>query len=201
MHKKTRDTDMSDRNIYQRINAVMKAVEYVQKDSVIDNKYAAVSHDMVVAVLRKAMVENGLVVRPVQLKGKYVQMRDLEKEIKMHLYVGRYQVDFVNVDHPEDYCRTVVEGHANDNGDKAPGKAMSYAVKYAMLKTFSLETGESDESRVAEEDITDISQQITAAETMDDLQATFKLAWHHYPKSRQELTKIKDARKKELSND
>jgi hypothetical protein len=37
--------------------------------------------------------------------------------------------------------------HALDNGDKAPGKAISYATKYALLKTFLLETGEDEESR------------------------------------------------------
>lgn len=34
-----------------------------------------------------------------------------------------------------------------DNADKAPGKALSYAKKYAMLKLFEIETGENDESR------------------------------------------------------
>jgi hypothetical protein len=86
-------------------------------------------------------------VRPVQLKGKYVQLRDKDNGIPLHLYQGRYQVDFVNIESPEDYCRTVIEGHACDTDDKSPGKAISYAVKYAMLKTFSLETGEDDESR------------------------------------------------------
>ena len=185
-------------NVYQRINEVMRAVEYVQKDTTVGNSYKAVSHDMVVAVLRRPMIENGIVVRTEQLDGGYVQMRDANAGIKMHLYRGTYQVDFVNIDDKDDYCRTVVEGHANDTGDKSPGKAMSYAVKYAMLKTFSLETGESDESRVAVDDISEISQSLSESADLDALQATFKLAWHHYPKSRLALTEVKDARKKEL---
>jgi ERF superfamily len=52
-----------------------------------------------------------------------------------------------------------VNSHAADNQDKAPGKAMSYAVKYAMLKTFGLETGENDEGRFAEfQPFTDIQK-------------------------------------------
>ena len=190
-------------NIYQRINAVMKAVDYVKKDSTVSGggTYKAVSHDMVVAVLRKAMVENGIVVQTEQLRGDLVQMRDLSREIKMHLYSGDYAVHFVNMEDPKDRCTVTINAHANDNGDKAPGKAASYAVKYAMLKTFSLETGENDESRVAVEDLTDISDQIAKADSLDALQATFKMAWHSYPKSRPELTELKDARKKELSND
>ena len=33
-------------------------------------------------------------------------------------------------------------GYGIDNGEKGPGKAVSYAVKYALLKTFCLETGD-----------------------------------------------------------
>lgn len=143
---------MSDKNIYQRINAVMKVVEYVQKDATITGggTYKAVSHDMVVAVLRKEMVSQGIVVRLEQLKGHFEQKRDQKADIKMHLYVGEYAVHFVNIDNPDDCVSTTIQAHANDTGDKAPGKAASYAVKYAMLKTFSLETGENDEARFAD---------------------------------------------------
>jgi hypothetical protein len=193
---------MSDKNIYQRINAVMKSVEYVQKDATVDTgrgSYKAVSHDMVLAVLRKAMVEQGIVVRVEQISSAMLQMKNAEN--KQHLYSGDYAVHFHNMDKPEDYLTAVVNSHAADNQDKAPGKAMSYAVKYAMLKTFGLETGENDEGRLAEEDITDAAAAIAAATTMDELQATFKLMWHSHPKSRPEITAMKDARKKELAGD
>jgi hypothetical protein len=63
-------------------------------------------------------------------------------------YTGKYEVDFVNCDDPADRVTVPGEAHANDHGDKAPGKATSYATKYAMLKLFSIETGEGDEGRV-----------------------------------------------------
>jgi hypothetical protein len=143
---------MSELNVYQRINAVMKEVEYVQKDISVSGggSYKAVSHDMVLAVLRKAMVANGIVTRTEQLSGEIVQMRDLSKDIKMHLYCASYAIHFVNIDKPEDFMTVTISAHANDTGDKAPGKACSYAVKYGMLKTFGLETGESDEGRMFE---------------------------------------------------
>lgn len=143
---------MTTLNIYQRINEVQKEVEYVQKDATVSGagSYKAVSHDMVVAVLRPHMVAQGIVVRTEMVRDEMLQMRDLEKSIKMHLYSAVYAVDFVNMDDPQDYCRVIVPAHANDTGDKAPGKATSYAVKYAMLKTFSLETGESDEARLTD---------------------------------------------------
>lgn len=197
---------MSEPNIYQRINAVMKEVTYVKKDTKVSGagSFMAVSHDMVLAVLRPAMVKHGIATRVEQLKGDIAQMRDPQREIKMHLYVADYAIHFVNVDNPADTLTVTIQSHANDNGDKAPGKAASYAVKYAMLKTFGLETGDNDESRLAPEDISDISAQIMQAESLEDLQSTFKLAWHSFPKSRDELTKVKDQRKKQLlevSND
>lgn len=139
---------MSDMNIYQRINAVMKEVEYVKKDSVVQG-YKAVTHDQVTAVLRKSMVKNGIVIRLEQLTSNLIEKRDLSRDIKMHHYNGDYAVHFVNMDNPDDMATVTINAHAQDNGDKAPGKAASYATKYAMLKMFSLETGENDESRAA----------------------------------------------------
>jgi hypothetical protein len=140
-------------NIYQRINAVQKEVEYVQKDATVSTgggSYKAVSHDMVLAVLRPAMVKHGIVVRVEQTAGSIIVAQDKAAGTKQHLYAGDYCVHFHNMDKPEDCLTVSVNAHAADNQDKSPGKAMSYAVKYAMLKTFGLETGENDEARFAE---------------------------------------------------
>jgi len=60
-------------------------------------------------------------------------------------------VIFVNVDDPKDRTATTHIGYGIDSsekdgrisvGDKGPGKAISYAFKYALLKTFCLETGD-----------------------------------------------------------
>lgn len=149
---------MSDLNIYQRINEVRKAVEYVQKDASVDagggRKYAAVTHDMVTAVLRKELVKQGIVTRVEQLTGRVLQEKapkaEGDKGHKMYLYSGDYVVHLVNMDNPQDCFSVTVNAHAQDSGDKAPGKAMSYAVKCAFLKTFNLETGENEEARFAD---------------------------------------------------
>lgn len=133
-------------NIYKRINAAMKEINYVKKDANVDNKYLAVSHDQVVSIVRESMVKHGIVCFPEQVKGEMLIMRDASKDIKMHLYSGEYKIHFVGVDEGDSVV-CVVQAHANDNGDKAPGKALTYAVKSAMLKVFNLETGINDESR------------------------------------------------------
>lgn len=135
------------KNIYQRINAVMKEVEYVRKDAKVQG-YSAVTHDMVTAVLRPHLVKAGIAVQLEQLQSNLLERRDKAAGINMHLYSGDYAVHFVNIDQPEDRVTVTINAHAADNGDKAPGKCASYATKYAMLKLFSLETGENEESRL-----------------------------------------------------
>ena len=49
---------------------------------------------------------------------------------------------FVNIDNPDEYVETIVYGDGLDTGDKAPGKAMTYADKYALMKTYKLSTGD-----------------------------------------------------------
>jgi hypothetical protein len=136
-------------NVYQKINAVQKAVKYIQKNKSVNaggSSYNAVTHDHLVAVARQAMVDNGLVIVPVQKDGEMLIHRDLDKGIKMHLYSGTYEVRVVNADEPQDYVECVVQAHAGDNGDKAPGKALTYAVKAALIKLLWLESGDDEES-------------------------------------------------------
>lgn len=135
-------------NIYKRINAVMQDVSYVQKDAQVSGggaNYSAVTHDQVVSMVRSAMVKHGIICYPEQVSGEMLIMRD-GVNVKMHLYQGEYRIHFVGIDEGDEVV-CVVQSHANDNGDKAPGKALTYAVKSAMLKVFNLETGVNDESR------------------------------------------------------
>lgn len=144
-------TEQSKKNIYQRINAVRREVEYVKKDRQVSGggaNYKAVTHDQVVATVRAAAVKHGIVIYPDQLQHSMPIMRDVKADVKMHLYSSDYAVHFVNEDDPEDRLTLRINAHANDNGDKAPGKCVTYAVKTAVLKVFFLETGEDDEGRM-----------------------------------------------------
>lgn len=134
-------------NIYQRINAVRKAIGYIQKDKAVSTgggSYKAVTHDAVTGIIRQHLIEHGIVIVPDLVVGIFYTK---EEGSKQRLYEASYVVNFVNADQPEEKVSMQVSAHALDNGDKAPGKALSYATKYAMLKLFSLETGEDEESR------------------------------------------------------
>ena len=152
-------------NIYQRINAVMKDVQYVQRDARVTGggqNYSAVTHDQVVSAVRASMVKNGIVIDPNQVKGEFLVLRDVNatpQPIKMGLYSGWYDISLVNIDDPTDRTTSRVEAHAMDNGDKAPGKALTYAVKQFVVKRFYFETGENDESRAEQADIDTIDNE------------------------------------------
>lgn len=156
-------------NIYQRINAVMQAVKYVQKDATVE-RYKAVSHDQVVSVAREELVKAGIVVYPEQSSGSVVEVMQTKSGGRMALYSGDYTVHFVNIEDPADRISVPVQAHAMDNGDKAPGKAVTYATKTALLKVLCLETGENDESRA---EVRELSQPVTdeQAETLKALLA------------------------------
>jgi hypothetical protein len=137
-------------NIYQRINAVMQEIDYIKKDKKITGggaNYSAVSHDQVTAMVRDSLVNHGIVIYPEQVRSQVLVARDKSKDIAMMLYEGEYKIHFVNMDDGQDRVTVQIVGHANDNGDKAPGKAVTYATKSAILKVFAIETGENDESR------------------------------------------------------
>ena len=119
-------------NIYQRLAAAMKEVQYIQKDKPNGMKYSIVSHDAVTAKVRPALLKQGVVYHPSDME---FSQNGNRTEVFM-------RVNFVNIDKPDDCISVPSVGYGIDNQDKGPGKAMSYAVKYALLKALGLETGD-----------------------------------------------------------
>ena len=144
------------KNLHQRILAVMKDVPYVQKDATVSagggNNYKGVTHDAVIAKLRRPMIEHGIALSVSQTAERAVEGQTKSGNPKIR-YEAWYDITLYNADKPEESLVYHVHAHAEDGGDKAPGKAMSYATKTVLLKAFALETGESDESRYQPDEI------------------------------------------------
>jgi len=137
-----------DWNIHQRINWVRSQVSYVQKTKVVQG-YKAVTHDEVTAMIRPHLIKAGITIQQGYTSSTFVDTNQTTKSgTPISLYTGKYVVSLINIDNPEDRVCIHVEAQALDHGDKAPGKAMSYAKKYVYLKTFDIETGEDEESRI-----------------------------------------------------
>lgn len=141
-------------NLFQRINEVRKQVDYLKKEKTVSGQgYKAVTHDQVTAALRDHLIAYGIVVKPSLVAGATVQdtMMYTNKKIPIIRYEAEYDVHFINIDDPKDRDVMRVSAHALDQGDKAPGKAVSYATKAAELKMFNIETGENDEERTEDD--------------------------------------------------
>src|ERR1700692_169657 len=126
-------------NIFQRILAVMGELSYIGKgERMVNGQYRFVSHDQVTAKLHPLLVKYGITVIPT-VEG--AEQEGNRTNIKL-------AVSFINADLPQDNFTVRFLGYGVDNGDKGPGKAISYAYKYALLKTFCLETGDDPDNDV-----------------------------------------------------
>ena len=119
-------------NIYQRLNRVQLAVDYIQKEKKSGMRYSIVSHDAVTAKVRPLMVAHGVIYYPCDLK---IEQNGNRTQVQM---IVRFQ----NIDDPADHMDVHSAGYGLDDQDKGPGKAISYAVKYALLKALGLESGD-----------------------------------------------------------
>jgi hypothetical protein len=119
-------------NLHQRMAAVMREVTYIQKETKQGMQYKIVSHDKVTAKCRPALLANGVIYYPIRCD---TAQNGNRTECNM-------TVRFANIDDPQDFIDVESCGHGIDTQDKGPGKAQSYAVKYALLKALGLETGD-----------------------------------------------------------
>ena len=139
-------------NIYQKINEVRKLVDYVQKDKRVgEGGYLAVTHDAVTALTRSHFIAQAVVIVPSLVSSQTVLTGTATaKGIPFIRYEAKYRFEVVNADEPQDRFQIEIESHAMDQGDKAPGKALSYAKKYVVLKLLEIESGEEEEEREAQ---------------------------------------------------
>lgn len=141
---------METKNIFQRIHEVMKQVQYLAKDDHVEFKstsYKAISEEKVTSTMRKALIDNGLVVFPIK------QNRERVGTITSVDVTYRLQ----NIDDPDDYIEIVSSGDGADTQDKGAGKAMTYAFKYMFLRTFAIPTGE-DPDKISNEELDERQQ-------------------------------------------
>jgi hypothetical protein len=201
-------------NLLQRINEVRKGIDYIQKDKSVSTgggSYRAVTHDTVTAMVRAHMVEHGIVMWPFLVDSQSMPFEvnaDMVRA-KQYRYEATYDFTVANIDDATDLIVIRIQAHAMDNADKAPGKALSYAAKYALLKLFNIETGDDEESRFNPEGMDDaefstLLDGIHSAADMKALQAAFKTAFKAADEAKDKqaqkmLIKAKDARKVALA--
>jgi len=105
-------------NIYQRLNKIREAVAYIQKDAAVQG-YKAVTHDQVTSEVRPQLIKYGVMVVPHEIEG---ELRDTGKTTKSNTpvtaYIGKYEIDFVNIDKPDEKVTVKIGALAEDQNDK-----------------------------------------------------------------------------------
>lgn len=186
-------------NIHQRLFGIMSELKPLEKDKHVEIKgkvaYEYISHDAVTAHIRPLLVKYRVMVRPT-VQSVRTDGNRTELEVA---------VDLINVDNPSDTISMLTIGYGVDPSDKGPGKAFSYALKYAYLKLFLLNSGDDIEL----EDLHHDSAVMTASQKEDserrvveDIQAwahTFKTALENADNV-QQVDMLQKANKDKLMN-
>lgn len=152
---------MSGKNIFQRISAVMQDVQYLAKDDQIEfgkTKYRAISEEKVTTTIRKSLITHGIVIVPVK--------QEHSKDGVLTTVDVTYRIQ--NIENENDYIEAVSSGTGVDTQDKGVGKAMTYAYKYLLLRTFAIPTGE-DPDKISSAELDDRFSREQKVEYIDDI--------------------------------
>jgi len=143
---------MNDK-ITKAILAVMDEVKSIDKDSTIgsgNSSYKGVSDKNVKLVIGRAMQKNGLVMLPTSIEPKTEVSRWEEKTsygLKQKQSVFTEVITKYTLLHESGESIEISGyGHGVDSQDKGAGKATTYAMKYALLYTFLVPTGDIDDA-------------------------------------------------------
>lgn len=151
-------------NIYEKMAEITAAINTVAKNLQVDtgkgNGYKAVSEADVLAAVKPIEKQFGVYSYPfhreVVESGELVTNTQYGERKSLFLRVMTIY-RFVNIEKPEEFVDIYTYGDGVDSQDKAPGKAMTYGDKYALLKAYKIQTGD-DPDQYASGDL--VSQNI-----------------------------------------
>ena len=148
-------SEISILNIHQRMLKATDEIGRVVKGLSVEmgggRSYKAVSEGDILAAVKPVEIVNGIYSYPVHRS--LIESEILTKSSGSTSQFMRTETvyRFVNVDNPTDYIEQTTYGDGIDSGDKAPGKAMTYADKYALMKAYKIETGDDPDQHASEE--------------------------------------------------
>lgn len=151
------------KNIFQRMSAITQEISTVAKNLSVDagkSSYKAVGEADVLAAVKPIEAKHGVYSYPFERciveSGEMVSQTKFGERKQLFMRVATVY-RFVNVDNPDDFIDIQTYGDGVDTQDKAPGKAMTYGDKYALLKAYKIQTGD-DPDQNASEDLSGVSK-------------------------------------------
>ena len=161
---KTSKIEITSMNIFQKMSAITEEINRVAKNLNVGTgqaTYKAVGEADVLSAVKPIEIKYGVYSYPVNrnvletnvlttttTKVFNGQETTTEKNQLFMRLETTYR--FVNVDKPDEWIEVTTYGDGVDSQDKAPGKAMTYADKYALLKAYKIETGDDPDQNASE---------------------------------------------------
>ena len=157
-------------NIYEKLSEITAEISAVAKNLEVgfgQNRYKAVGEADVLRAVKPIEKKHGVYSFPVSrevIESGTMERENSKGQKTVSLFMRVKTVyRFVNLEKPDEYVDIVTFGDGVDTQDKAPGKAMTYGDKYALLKAYKIVTGDDPDQNASEPqqriDVVDISRQ------------------------------------------
>lgn len=159
--------EIKEMNIYQKMAAITAELKAVEKDLSVQttktSSYKAVSERAILDAVKPLEEKYGVYSYPVSreiVESNLIQNESVYEDAKGNKtttpktsYMTRIKTvyRFVNIDYPGDCIETTTFAEGIDSQDKGSGKAMTYADKYALMKSYKISTGEDVDEGTDEE--------------------------------------------------
>ena len=158
-----KENNIKTLNIYERLDLITNEIATVAKNLKVQvnqtASYQAVSERDIIDAVKpiehkyrvysypfdRNIIDNELLIKESEYNGKVTKTNSLYMRVET-IY------RFVNIDKPEEYVDIKAYGDGIDTGDKAPGKAVTYADKYALMKAYKISTGDDPDKEASPEE-------------------------------------------------
>lgn len=159
--------------IVKAIICVMNEVASIKKNSNVgvgSSSYKGVSDADVKVAIGRSMAKNGLVMIPIDIKPKVTIERWEETyngvpKQKQQVFT-EVESKYLLLHESGESIEVCGYGHGVDTQDKASGKATTYALKYALLYTFLVPTGDIDDADAVHSNSHDVPSKKTSKESI-----------------------------------
>lgn len=163
-------------NIYEKLLNITNEIGLVNKNLIVGEgkaSYKAVGEADVLKAVKELEFKHKIYSYPCKRIITDSSILQTEKEYKGEVKRGNQiflrietTYRFVNVENPEEFIEVTTYGDGVDTQDKAPGKAMTYSDKYALLKAYKMITGD-DPDQTPSPDNMEIKENVVTDKVTD----------------------------------
>ena len=147
-----------NKNIFARMSKITQDISMVAKNLEVGygkSRYKAVGEADVLAAVKPLEAENGVYSYPLSreiVDSGVLTTTGYDGKEKNQMYMRIKTVyRFLCIDNPDSYIDIESFADGVDSQDKACGKAMTYADKYALMKAYKIITGDDPDQNLSEE--------------------------------------------------